>query len=79
MRSGRPGWLATLLVVLFAAAASGVNAPGLLVDAACLRARLGDRDLRIVDMVSEAGYPRLVGYGRSWAEWGNREDLPLHR
>jgi thiosulfate/3-mercaptopyruvate sulfurtransferase len=59
MRSGRTGWLATLLVILFAAAVPGANAPGLLVDAAWLRARLGDRDLRIVDMVSEAG-----DYGR---------------
>jgi thiosulfate/3-mercaptopyruvate sulfurtransferase len=25
------------------------------------------------------GYPRVVGYDRSWAEWGNREDLPLAR
>lgn len=23
------------------------------------------------------GYPRLVGYDRSWIEWGNRDDLPL--
>jgi thiosulfate/3-mercaptopyruvate sulfurtransferase len=22
------------------------------------------------------GYPRLVGYDRSWSEWGNRDDLP---
>jgi thiosulfate/3-mercaptopyruvate sulfurtransferase len=25
------------------------------------------------------GYPRLVGYDRSWSEWGNRDDLPLAR
>lgn len=25
------------------------------------------------------GYPRLVGYDRSWSEWGNREDLPVAR
>ncbi|MBI2493095.1 MAG: sulfurtransferase [Candidatus Rokubacteria bacterium] len=25
------------------------------------------------------GYPRLVGYDRSWIEWGNRDDLPLAR
>lgn len=25
------------------------------------------------------GYPRLVGYDRSWAEWGNRSDLPIAR
>jgi thiosulfate/3-mercaptopyruvate sulfurtransferase len=25
------------------------------------------------------GYPRVVGYDRSWIEWGNREDLPLQR
>ena len=23
------------------------------------------------------GYPRLVGYDRSWIEWGNRDDLPI--
>ena len=25
------------------------------------------------------GYPRLVGYDRSWSEWGNRDDLPIAR
>ena len=25
------------------------------------------------------GYPRVVGYDRSWAEWGNRDDLPIAR
>ncbi len=25
------------------------------------------------------GYPRLLGYDRSWAEWGNRLDLPIAR
>jgi thiosulfate/3-mercaptopyruvate sulfurtransferase len=25
------------------------------------------------------GYPRLVGYDRSWIEWGNRDDLPIAR
>lgn len=23
------------------------------------------------------GYPRTVGYDRSWVEWGNRDDLPI--
>jgi len=23
------------------------------------------------------GYPRVVGYDRSWVEWGNRDDLPI--
>ena len=23
------------------------------------------------------GYPRVVGYDRSWIEWGNRDDLPI--
>jgi thiosulfate/3-mercaptopyruvate sulfurtransferase len=29
--------------------------------------------LRLLD------YPRVVGYDRSWAEWGNRDELPVAR
>jgi thiosulfate/3-mercaptopyruvate sulfurtransferase len=25
------------------------------------------------------GYPKVVGYDRSWSEWGNRDDLPIER
>jgi thiosulfate/3-mercaptopyruvate sulfurtransferase len=25
------------------------------------------------------GYPRVTGYDRSWAEWGDRDDLPIAR
>lgn len=25
------------------------------------------------------GYPRVIGYDRSWAEWGNRDELPVDR
>jgi thiosulfate/3-mercaptopyruvate sulfurtransferase len=25
------------------------------------------------------GYPRVVGYDRSWVEWGNRDDVPVER
>jgi thiosulfate/3-mercaptopyruvate sulfurtransferase len=25
------------------------------------------------------GYPKVVGYDRSWVEWGNRDDFPVER